>query len=63
MAERPESQDEVLAFLADPTTNGGEKAQRIDTQAHDIDAGRAPVHGDSVPSAELLRAEQRRRPG
>jgi aminoglycoside phosphotransferase family enzyme/predicted kinase len=34
--EQPANQDEVLAFLADPATNGGEKAQRIDTHAASV---------------------------
>jgi aminoglycoside phosphotransferase family enzyme/predicted kinase len=34
--EQADNQDEVLAFLADPATNGGEKAQRIDTHAASV---------------------------
>jgi aminoglycoside phosphotransferase family enzyme/predicted kinase len=34
--EQAGSQDEVLAFLADPATHGGEKVQRIDTHAASV---------------------------
>ncbi len=36
MTEQAGSQDEVLAFLADPATHGGEKVQRIDTHAASV---------------------------
>jgi uncharacterized protein len=34
--EQAGNQDEVLAFLADPATHGGEKVQRIDTHAASV---------------------------
>jgi hypothetical protein len=34
--EPADNQDEVLAFLADPATHGGEKVQRIDTHAASV---------------------------
>jgi aminoglycoside phosphotransferase family enzyme len=34
--EQAGTQDEVLAFLADPATHGGEKVQRIDTHAASV---------------------------
>ena len=36
MADRTGSQDEVLAFLADPATHGGQKVRRIDTHASSV---------------------------
>jgi uncharacterized protein len=36
LSEPTENQDEVLAFLADPATYGGEKVQRIDTHAASV---------------------------
>jgi uncharacterized protein len=36
MPERADGQDEVLAFLADPTTHGGHKVRRIDTHAASV---------------------------
>jgi hypothetical protein len=34
--EQGDNQDEVLAFLSDPATHGGEKVQRIDTHAASV---------------------------
>src|SRR5579872_5190576 len=36
MVDRADSQDEVLAFLADPATHGGQKVSRIDTHAASV---------------------------
>jgi aminoglycoside phosphotransferase family enzyme/predicted kinase len=36
MADRTAGQDEVLAFLADPATHGGQKVRRIDTHASSV---------------------------
>src|ERR1700683_2591866 len=36
MADRPDSQEEVLAFLADPAAHGGQKVRRIDTHASSV---------------------------
>jgi aminoglycoside phosphotransferase family enzyme/predicted kinase len=36
MTDATDSQEEVLAFLADPTTHGGRKVQRIDTHAASV---------------------------
>ncbi len=36
MTDATDSQEEVLAFLADPATYGGEKVQRIDTHAASV---------------------------
>jgi len=36
MPDRADVQDEVLAFLADPATHGGEKVSRIDTHAASV---------------------------
>jgi uncharacterized protein len=36
LSSETNSQDEVLTFLADPTTHGGEKVQRIDTHAASV---------------------------
>jgi uncharacterized protein len=36
MADRTDSQEEVLAFLADPAAHGGQKVRRIDTHASTV---------------------------
>jgi uncharacterized protein len=36
MPDRADGQDEVLAFLADPATHGGQKVSRIDTHAASV---------------------------
>jgi uncharacterized protein len=36
MADRADSQEETLAFLADPATHGGQKVTRIDTHAASV---------------------------
>ena len=36
MADRTDSQEEVLAFLADPAAHGGQNVRRIDTHAASV---------------------------